>query len=759
MTTLTKKAIAWILAHPLICSLVAILIAVAGVWGMTGIKTDNTLESWFDPHDKNLAQYNDFSDKFGSEQFILVITRRADIYDSQSIAADHALAAKFDEIDGIRDVLCMSRVLEELDIDETDAKKYFANMELFKRTLIAKDGKSIAKNGTSCAQFLMLEKDISERRGAIMADTYRVLLETFDNESEWSVTGATPINVEINVASSRQTGILMPCMIGLSALILLVIFRRLSGVILPILGAGISVAATMFLFWISGNTMNLVTMMIPPLVFFLSLSAAIHMLAAIRRNIANGDTLRPAIIHACATVGSPCFFACFTTAAGFASLAVSKVSPIRDLAIFGAAGIMISFFAVFLVVPLGYLFLGRVQWLALTPALVRKTTCKPPGKTTCTIAIILSVLIIAGALFSLQWIESDANTLSFFPEDTPVVKAAMLAAEDYSGGTTCEFVIKLKQPYYKAESLEAVRRMQDFLNDQPDVKKTVSYIDLAKAANYSYERKYDPASYALPQDSKKIAGIPVNIPYRNIFLKRLKTELPTWKNYVTSDDKTVRIQTFAHTFSSSKYKSMLDKFRAHLAQLDPAIESATITGSMPLLVETQKNITHTQLNSFAIAFGVIFIVILLIFRSLKTALISLVPNLLPVVVALGMIKVIGATLNIATVLVAGIALGIAVDDTIHFLAHYRRSRLAGKSNSEAVGSTFAVVRRPMITTTLTACAGFGVFCLSEFAPVFYFGVLTSSALGVALLADLYLLPALFLIFDRKNKSAVNRPDV
>ena len=211
---------------------------------------------------------------------------------------------------------------------------------------------------------------------------------------------------------------------------------------------------------------------------------------------------------------------------------------------------------------------------------------------------------------------------------------------------------------------------------------------------------------------------------------------------------TLRLSVLARPLGSSAHRLLVTDLERHLeAKIDPAWE-ARITGIVPLLVDMQERLVESQVRTFGLAFVMIMVVLAVLLPKASYILACLVPNLLPIVFALGAMGWLGIPLDPATVMIAGIALGIAVDDAIHFLVHYRRQRRAGYERMDAVATTLHAVGRPMVITSLVAALGFLVLCFSDFVPLLHFGLLTAVTMVAALVGDLLVLPALLVTAPR-----------
>ncbi len=194
----------------------------------------------------------------------------------------------------------------------------------------------------------------------------------------------------------------------------------------------------------------------------------------------------------------------------------------------------------------------------------------------------------------------------------------------------------------------------------------------------------------------------------------------------------------------------MERLRAALPAAFPPGITAKITGGPTLLIRGQVLLLETQVRSFALAFVVVSLVIAVAFRSFRVLLVSLIPNLLPIIYTLGLMGLLHVPLDTATVTVAGIALGLIVDDTIHILHRYAAARGDGTATPAAVADTLYIVGRPVLVTSLAVAAGFGGFAFSPFPPTFYFGLLIAWTSISAVACDLVVLPALLLLRSRRE---------
>ena len=214
------------------------------------------------------------------------------------------------------------------------------------------------------------------------------------------------------------------------------------------------------------------------------------------------------------------------------------------------------------------------------------------------------------------------------------------------------------------------------------------------------------------------------------------------RRFATPDGEKIRMSVLIRTMDAHRFTRVVKLARTRLAALKPPLTGST-AGMTVRIQAMQLSLIATQIKSFGLAFVLVFASILVGLRSVRLTLLAVLPNIIPLLSVFAVMAALDIALDVGTVMVASISLGIAVDDTVHFLAGYRRHRQHGQSSIEAVRSTLSRVGPSLVVTTVTACIGFFALSQSAFPPIGYLGLLAGIAILVALLADLLLLPAIF----------------
>ena len=192
---------------------------------------------------------------------------------------------------------------------------------------------------------------------------------------------------------------------------------------------------------------------------------------------------------------------------------------------------------------------------------------------------------------------------------------------------------------------------------------------------------------------------------------------------------------------SHRYHEIIESIKEFIGANFPFSIVCTITGIVPLLMDMQEYLVESQIKTFSLAFILIFICITLLLKSVRIGMISMIPNFIPIAITLGVMGYRGIRLDVATIMIASVAIGISVDDTIHFLYRFKNEFQRDKNHYLAIHSTLSGVGRALLFTTIVGTCGFLMFCISSFKPVQYFGMLTGVTMVSALIADLFILPS------------------
>ncbi|MDR4499266.1 MAG: efflux RND transporter permease subunit [Candidatus Scalindua sp.] len=563
--------------------------------------------------------------------------------------------------------------------------------------------------------------------------------------------GPTIVNAELDRMSQRDIKIFMPVMFAIAVIVLILLFRNFSGVLIPIVTISINSVCVVGLFTLFHNKMNMISGMLTPLIFIISLATTIHILNRFYLESEHSTDRQKNIIHSIKEISVPCFLTSATTSIGFLSFVVSDVKPVKTMGIFTAAGVMISFFVCILLLPILFSFIpGKRKDISqhrLKNANTKDATFRGlfghmgafVHKHTIPI-IIVSLISVCLAVYGGTRIKVESNIFESFPEDSEISRSSSFIERNLMGLLPVEFVIESPGTagIFKPEVLREMGAMQNYLHTIPEVTSCISVADYVNRLH----------TVTLNNDTSKDVEVSEEKARNYAKFASLRGDAIV-KTLYSKDYEQGRISVRMRNVSSSRYQEIIKNIKKHINTNFPVTIGCTITGIVPLLMDMQGYLAMSQIKTFLLAFIFIFISITLLLKSVRFGLISMIPNLVPIVITLGVMGFLNISLDVATIMIASVAIGISVDDTIHFLYRFRREFQKDKNYYEAIQRTLTGVGKAILFTTIIATSGFLIFCLSSFKPIQHFGLLTGITMVSALISDLFILPSCILLFKPK----------
>lgn len=550
--------------------------------------------------------------------------------------------------------------------------------------------------------------------------------------------------VEFVVAGSeldRSTTRIVPLMIACIALILFWVFRSLLGTVTGLGTVGVAVLWTFGLMGWLGWERNSFTQALAPLLLVIGVCDSVHLLS---RYVAQPRS-RPrldALLDACQEISAPCLVTSLTTSAGFGSLAVSPLESLAHFGLLALFGVMASLLLTFTLLPISISYIPRSQ-LQKTAAHERWTAALERlalwSQRHRTIPLAVTLALTLAAVSGVRSLELEASFEDLYGADSQVVRWAQAVSDRLRPPDSLE--VALEPPMAMKEAPEAFRiaeRLQAQLREISGLGRVRSIIDPMKQLNT-----------LLYGDRLRFAGDADSVERTASLLRLLRSEDPDLVAlFVHRPSGAMRISAEAHKLPQADLRRMLAEVNAAVsAQLQPQWE-ATVTGPVPLVQEMIDEIRSTQLDSFVLAAVLVFLMLAMFFRNPVDVALATVPTLLPVLLTLGAMGAAGVALDVGSAMVATVVVGIAVDDAIHLLTHYRRRRREGLTVDDACRAAVRHTGRALTTTSVAMTLGFFTLMLSSWKSIANFGLISGMAIGSALLATLIVLPAL-LSTDRK----------
>jgi predicted RND superfamily exporter protein len=501
-----------------------------------------------------------------------------------------------------------------------------------------------------------------------------------------------------------------------------------------VLCSGATVVLTLGLMAVVGRELTMVSTALPSLLWVLALSNCIHVLQRYQQQ-RQREPVDAAVAAAVEEAVRPCTLAALTTALGFVSLVTADMAPVREVGLFAAFGLVIS-------LPVNLVLAPELIRLMGVPA--RRSVARAGAGWTSRLVLrhpkrVLAAAAVTAVLaaVTLPSIRVESNPLTFLPSDHEVTEAYRFVGDRLAGFYSLEVVVESRSIWTDPSHWPVLEALEDRLASSPVVAKVLGPLDVLRKLRH-WRNGFDPEYYELPGSQDEAESLLSGLDDRGRgLLDRL----------VAEEGHAVRLSAIVNEMDEGRFLELVESARLAVSQL-PDGASGWVTGMVLGLVESQQRLVDSQLSSLGLACGVIFLAILVGLRSWRLMLASVPPNLFPVLVMFEAMAVTRIPLDAATVMVASVALGIAVDNTIHLLAGYERHRRAGANPDVAVRATMERVGSALVITSLTAAVGFFSLCLSAFVPIRDFGLLAGVTMLVALTADLFVVPALFVARGR-----------
>lgn len=684
------------------------------VYWLRHARIDNSIEVWTGTRSDAHRTYQQFLEKYGNEEYVVIAGQAQDPLSQDTLALQGRLAARLrqiEQVDGVLDITQAADAFEKYRPD--DWKDLLHSNGFFRNLLLGHDGRTFG-----VIAWLRKIDDPPERK-VVVEQIESAVAQVAASTMPMHLAGTPLLNVALDRGSREASRRILPAALAVSLLILAVVLRRIAGVVAVMCAVGVTTLWTTGLMVLAGRTFNMVTVTLPSLLTVLSLSAGIHIVLRIQSLVADAGDHRAAVRRTIREVLPAIFLSNVTTAVGFGSLLVSDMQPVADFGLFAAIGMLLSFLFNATIVP------GVLSWLRAGSLVVfaRPTHWTAPlGRAVASRRIWFlasAIVVLVVSLLLMTGLRVESNVLKFFPADSRISRDYRFVAERLTGLYTIE-LDAVADWQSGSGLLKQIELLGTDLLTRPEVAQVIHYKSIATSLD------------AIRQSALvTMAGASEN-PLRLLSRKYRHTD---------GGRISLRMSILVRAMSGTDFYALMDFASRQAAERLSSPASYTLTGVVPLLNSAQNSLITTQVRSFAAAAVTVLVLIGVFFLSVRVFLAASLPNLLPTAVLFAAMAILGIPLDAATVMIAGVAIGIAVDDTFHFFSCYRDARLSGQDSPTAIHSTFCVTGRAILFTSLVATAGFAILLLAEFKPIQYFGLLAGVTMIAASAADFLVLPA------------------
>lgn len=735
LLTAGNSLVAWGIQHPRIILVTIILLTAFFVVQIPRISFQTSVYEMAIENLPETAAHRRFKEIFGSDEIIQLVVKTSGVFAPEVFRKIESLAEAAADIHGVRKVISLPGIKQAIDVtgDWTLDKfsAVIAPVDLFRKNLVSEDRKKTVLT-------LILTDDANP-------DT------VIDAVEELIVHASAPLSLyQIGMPLLSRTLVqftkkdfirLPPLIVVLIAGILLLLYRRFHGVMLPLVCVLTALVWTFGLMAIIGIKLSMLTMIVPVFLIAVGTAYCLHIISEYMTRCKGDETRKEIVLKTYAVISFPTALAVITTVIGLGSLLINRIPMIREFSLAACFGILCLL----------------IITMTLMPALMRllpKPTPPPENLTgtgRCVDAIIefiirLNVnhhrkaLVCMGAVAiicttGIGFIRVETNPVSYFKSDLAVIRHFHDIYKDLAGSFPINLVmIGTNEDYFEApEHIADIARCQQLIASLDGVDKTVSFADYLKLVNYATNR-FEPAYYKLPDADWELRGL------LNNFKSLLGHDM--FARFMSPDLSQTNIMMLTHHASSADFIKTREAILSRVTQAFSKDLAWNVTGFGIVISASSHLLTSGQIKSLSIAIVMVFGIMFLLFLSSKVGAIAATTNLFPIVVLFGLMGWFGVELSMVTILIASIAIGLAVDDTIHYLVRYNREFRKDLDDERALRETLRHVGRPVLFTTLTIGIGFSTLLFSSFKPTAVFGIMMMLTMMAALLGDMVVLPSL-----------------
>ncbi len=740
--------------YRLVTFLVLMLITAFTAPGLLQVKVDTSFNSLISDSDPDRQAYLRVAEEFGSDNRTLVYVRDSKLWSEAKLAALERLQEQLELIPQVHRVESIlnvrtirgsgksldSRPLLPSGTRDPESLKQALSDALANPLIV---GNFVSKAGDATALMVTLRPPDTEHNfdAEVNAALNKALASEFDSFTQLFQIGPSRINTELNDALLDDLQFLGPLSAGLLVLTLLLFMGSIFGALLPLVSAGLSLAWTFGLMGLLGIPLNILSAMLPSLVIVIGATEDTHLLAAwfhSLRDPESNNSRRQTTRLMMRRVGVPMLLTVLTTALGFAANIFSDISMIRDFALASTFAIISNGLITALFVPLALSLFGPrprtvsanskqvpgfSNWLVDLLGYGRKSLASP--------ILILTVVACGFFLYQASKLYVTNDPFSYFRSDRALVRDANQLQKDLAGAKVFFLVLEADQPraFLEPKNIDKLVILQEFIKEQKTFDLSISAADHIALVNREFHSG-DSELYRIPRKRELIAQYLLFFHQRDL------------QGYLSHDFSRANILV-RHNISDSRtlnpHIRELKKVARRVAGSDM---DAWVVGENLMINAAAEDLISAQAKSLALLIIVIMLIMSAMFTSFKGGLVAMIPSLIPIIFMFGTMGLLGIPLNPGTAMVAVIAIGIAIDGTIHLFSRYNELSRRSSDNEQAIGTTVSEEAIPVISTSIALAVGFGVLLYSNFTIVAQFGALSAATMLFSIFANLLLTPIL-----------------
>ncbi|MEY8868582.1 RND family transporter [Meridianimaribacter flavus] len=732
-----------------------------------------------DDHEVNVT-YNEFLDIFGEEGNLIVLgVKDSTLFSVEKLNAWNQLSEDFkayDEVETVVSIKDLQKLVKNNDAQKFELEPFIKDSihslaqidtlqnELFKQYPFY-DNFLFNKTTKTIRTAIYLKKDIvnTPARKDFIIETLQDKISTFESENDLDVrvSGMPYIRTLNSQNIVDEIGLFIGAALLVTSLIFFFFFRSFRATFISLIVVCIGVMWTFGVLGLLKYEITVLTALIPPLIIVIGIPNCIFLINKYQHEVKKHGNKVKSLQRVITKIGNATLMTNVTTASGFATFILTESTLLKEFGIVASLSILAIFILCLLVIPIIYTFLPypkerhlehlNKRWIGTFVDWMERMVREHK------IAIYAtSVVLLTASIIGIYQIKISGSLIEDMPKEKEFFHDIRFFESEFNGIMPLEIMVdtQRKKGVMKLSTLKRMNELEELIIETPELSRPISVVSLVKYSKQAYYNG-NPKYYQLPtsQENSFILS----------YAKNSSSNVDLLNNFVDSTGQYARITTFMKDIGTDKMERIEEDLQNKINKVFPEERyKVTMTGKALVFQKGTKYLVKNLAISLSLAIILISLFMAYMFRSFRMIIVSLIPNILPLLVTAGLMGYLGVPIKPSTILVFSIAFGISVDDTIHFLAKYRQELQA--NHWKIRKSVYAALRETgvsMFYTSIVLFFGFSVFTISSFGGTVALGALVSATLLFAMLSNLLLLPSLLLSLERSiaNKEVLRKPAI
>lgn len=756
-----RKVIAWIVDHPWVVIGAVVLVTIGALVAIPHISTQTKFEDYLSDNDPAVAAMNRVEDRYGKQTFFMVSVVADDtIFKTETLEKIVAMRKEFEEINGVKDAkgpinsqvivgteksLLVGPAAPNKEVPKTpEAMAEYRDRVMSSNSL---RGYIVSEDGKAATISIELKKDADEQ--AIAREVMEIVDRYKGGPEKIYIAGVPYMSVVLSDSMSKDLRVLLPIAILVIIVVLYFSFHSLRGVLLPLLVVLLSAAWAMGAMALAHVPMTIMSFIIPVILVAIGTAYCIHVLNKYYEEISLGESKREAVIETTMMMVSPVSMAGLTTIAGFLSLLNSFLIPQQQFGLFTALGVLIAMVLSLTLIPALLSVMpvpkrkmkGKEGWLGKGLGAFEHVVARYPKA-----VVALSVVIIIVFGFGTTLVKVETQETEFLGEDHPIVQS-LDVMDDYfsgSGQVMVEFDTGTRNGLKDPKLLQRIVKFEEWLKTEAGVKinKTMSLADMVCEMNQKFHAD-DPSYYRIPDDPKLTAQLLLLFTFQGGDLGSM----------ALGDFSAGEVTgMYSSAVGSNEMVQLSKDVQAYLDENFPDVQ-VEMVGATRLAGSMMSKMVKSQITSLLTAMVAAGLIVALLMRSPVAGLISIIPLVLTILITFGIMGFTGTPLDMSTLMISSIAIGIGIDYAIHFIERFRKEYRKDRDERRALEATVHSTGRGIAFNAIALALGFGVLLFSSFKGTSNFGLMIAATMVISALAAFTTIPAILVLWKPKFLTA------